>query len=498
MASKPYKPRTATAKVETPDPSIKSSAYQQMVECWHVIDTLIAGTAAMKAAGELYLPKHDAETEARYAQRLNGNFLHNGTAAALANTVSGPFSEPVVLSEDMPDSIRNLMDNIDLQGNNIDVFARQWFEKSVAKAFCHVLVDFPRVAPVPTGVIRTLADDNKAALRPYMTIVAPENLFFAYAEDVNGVETLKQVRIMEEVVSLDGFKEVCTKQIRVYMPGMVEIYREFEITKDKTEWRRVDGYEMSLTEIPIVTCYMDKAGLMVGKPPLTDTADMNVRHWQSNSDQIIALTASRFPMLAFIGLEEDATNETTIGPYQAFKMSNPQGKIEYIQHNGSAIAAGQAELLSLEQRMGEAASKLLQKPNATATSHIISAESANSPVQDMVVRFEDAFASALRLMGLWLKIPDGETVGTINVNRNFGIGTSDRADLPTLDKARDRKDLSRESYLTELVVRGVLNEDFDLEENQTQLDDEAMSMPDPVALTDLNPLDTSQPVIPNL
>ena len=206
-------------------PATTSAAYDTMLPRWHVIETLLGGTEAMREAGETYLPRHQEETDKGYQERLASAVLLNMVEQTL-DTLSGkPFSEPIKLNEDVPKAIEEtILPDVDLQGNNLDVFARQWFREGMAKALCHVLIDMPRPAPREDGQPRTLADDRREGLRPYWVMIKPECLLFARSEVINGVEVLQHVRIIEHYMEQDGFAEVCKRRIRVLEPGLVQLW----------------------------------------------------------------------------------------------------------------------------------------------------------------------------------------------------------------------------------------------------------------------------------
>ena len=56
-------------------PATTSAAYDTMAPRWHLIETLLGGTEAMRAAGETYLPRHSEETDKGYEERLSAAVL---------------------------------------------------------------------------------------------------------------------------------------------------------------------------------------------------------------------------------------------------------------------------------------------------------------------------------------------------------------------------------------------------------------------------------------
>ncbi len=442
-------------------PATTSAAYDEMRPVWAKIDTLLAGTDAMRAAGEDYLPQHAEEEDDAYNERLSRTTLLNMLQMTLDGWVGRPFNKPVEMKDDVPAEIKALTDDIDLQGNNLSVFARHWFRDGLAKGFSHVLVDFPRPAPKPDGQPRTKADDLAENLRPYLCHIPAENLIFAYAEVIGGVETLLHVRIRECVTKIVGFAEVQTEQIRVIEPGKVSIYEERRVKGKKVQWVPVSNYNYDLGYIPLVTFYADKQGLMLSKPPLSDLADLNIRHWQSTSDQISVLTVARFPMLACSGAISD--DKLRVGPRQWLNTSDPTGKFYYVEHTGAAIAAGRRDILDLEEMMAGYGATFLTRSSqggGGATGRALDSAETTSPLQDMSIRFQDALGQAMQVVADWMKLPTG---GTYSVTTEFSVNDDGGASLAALQAARANRDLSRARYMAELKRFGVVDHDYDYE-----------------------------------
>ena len=442
-------------------PETLSAAYEHMAPLWDKITSILGGTETMQAAGETYLPKHTRESDEAYEERLMRTVLVNTTEQTLGGWVGRPFGKPIQFNEDIPASLQILLEDADQQGSDLDVFCRNWFKSGLAKGFSHVLVDFPvtrREGEQP----RTLDDDRRENVRPYLVLIPPENVIAAHAEMINGVETLVHVRVLEQEITLNGFEEVMTNRIRVYIPGHVDVYQEMRIRNgNKTEWKKVDEYDYDLDYIPIVTFYSQRDGFMISKPPLLDLVNLNIGHWQSQSDQTAVLTVARFPMLASSGVLDDE-DDIVVGPNQWLSTREPAGKVYYVEHSGKAIASGRADLLDLEEKMAKYGAEFLTKKpgRQTATARAMDSAEAISPLQDMTHRFVDAVNLALRYAADWVGEESG---GTVDLDTDFGLSSGDAGALTALGEARERRDLSREAYLRELQRYGVLDRAFDAE-----------------------------------
>ena len=137
-------------------PANRSANYATMAPRWSLLNAVIGGTETMRAAAQSLLPIYEAETEKSYKARLNGAVLANYLELTL-NSLSGkPFSEPMKLV-DVPEALAPVLDDVDLCGNSLEVFARAFFREGLLKGFSIAMVDSPRAGA--TDGPRTIADD---------------------------------------------------------------------------------------------------------------------------------------------------------------------------------------------------------------------------------------------------------------------------------------------------------------------------------------------------
>ncbi len=463
MADGPKKKAT----VATP-----SSAYQRMYPRWRMIDVLLGGTEAMRAAGEEFLPQYDNESNKNYQSRLQRATLLNMTEQTLDTLAGKPFREAIVLDEDVPTQIEDLAEDVDMQGNNLQAFARSWFREAWAKGFSHVLVEHPTPEAKTDAEgeqrPRTLADDRAEGLRPYWVHVKPECLIAAYSMVVNGREVLTHVRIRETTVERVGWDEVEVTRVRVLEPGRWELWAPDEKGE---EWHVEDEGTTALGYVPLVTFYAGKrTGLMECKPPLTDLAHLNVAHWQSSSDQRNVLTVSRFPILAASGVPAD--QKVNIGPNNFLTTEAPEGKWYYVEHTGAAIAAGQTDLSSLEDQMATYGAEYMRKKpgDETATGRALDAAESSSYLAATVRDFQDCIELAMQYTADWLGLEEG---GSARVNTDVDLSEADAAELDALLKMRAQRDISRKTLLDEMQKRAVLSDDFDEEADAELLAEES-------------------------
>ena len=164
-----------------------------------------------------------------------------------------------------------------------------------------------------------------------------------------------------------------------------------------------------------------------------------------------------------------------IGPKRWLYAPDPQAKFYYVEHSGHAIEAGRKDLLDLEDQMAEYGAEFLKKRpgSQTATARALDSAEATSPLQDMTIRFKHAVDYALWITAQWMRLENG---GTAVISTEFGPEEVNQADLNTLRETRKMRDISRKAYLEELIRRGLLDEEYDIEADATVLEQETMDM----------------------
>ncbi|MDV7209916.1 DUF4055 domain-containing protein [Azotobacter beijerinckii] len=456
------------------DPSQTIPAVDMMREDWAVIAPLMGGTKAMRAASKLLLPQYPAEDDDTYKTRLSLSTLLPAYAETVGNMTSRVFAEPLQLGDDVPEQIKTLCLDIDRAGNDLNSWAVEWFKTGLSHGLCHALVDYPQ-----TGELRTRAEEIAAGVRPYAVLVKPEQVLGWRSEGGQ----LTQVRYIEAVEEPDGeFGVACAQQIRVLEPGYWRIYRRPD---SSGAWVLHDEGTNSLSRIPWVTFYTGRTGLMTAKPPLLELAHLNVKHWQSQSDQDNILHVIRVPILARFGYE--TVYDPSGRPLPAeFKISSGMltdlpvtGDLRYVEHTGKAVEAGRQALQDLIEEMRMAGAKLLQKDKQqTKTAAQANEEAAQelSPLARMANHFADSVANVLQLMADYRGEADG---GSVEMRGNFDQDYMPEQSLPSLISMANSGKLSDETLFAEMQRRRVISDEYTWQEEAARIADQG---PPPGAL----------------
>ncbi|CAE6906648.1 DNA-binding protein [Pseudomonas marincola] len=448
------------------DPSTVSAAVSAMREDWAIVDALMGGTKAMRAASTKFLPKWPKEEQDAYEARLSLSTLLPAYSETISNMTGRVFAEPITLGDDVPKEIAAFSENIDRQGNNLQVWAQELFRTGLDKGLCHVFVDYPK-----TKDVKTRADEIALGARPYAVIIRPGQVLGWKSDSRNGEQMLSQFRYMESVEEQDPDNEFALKsidQIRVLEVGKWTTYRKTESTDKKVVWAVHEEGTTSLKHIPLATYYTKRTGFMTATPPLLELGHLNIKHWQSQSDQDNILHVARVPMLMVSGIDDDEW-ELKIGTSAATKLP-VGGDMKWVEHTGKAIDAGRVSLQDLVDDMRIAGAKLLYKEKqATKTATQAEEESAQemSPLETMAGQLEDCIDQVFQYFAEYLKLESG---GSVKVEGNFEVDYDQQTTLPFLLNMNAAGKLSDESLFSEIKRRGVLADELDWEEEKERIE----------------------------
>jgi hypothetical protein len=449
----------------------KSAAVEAMEASWSLVSCLMGGTDAMRAAGRTYLPQMPMEGGSEYTCRLAVATLFPAFSETVGQMAGRLFSEPLQIGDDVPSVIIEQLGNADLEGRNIDGVAGEWFSKALEKGLCHALVDFPPME----GVVANAAEERASGARPYIVLIDPINVLGWRSQRINGIETLLQVRIIEAAEEDDGeFGTASVSQIRVIEPTGWRTYRE-QGEEGKKEWVLHEEGSLSLGKIPLVTLYTKRTGFMQGKPPLLELAHLNVKHWQSQSDQDTILHTARVPLLARIGADFGEDGAPVVIASSTIDLPTG-GDIKYVEHTGAAIGAGAESLVALEEQMKAAGAKVLTKTVLSLSDNQAKDESDKelSQLGRMARSLEDALDQVLQLFADWQKLPDG---GSIEVVADLDADVLTGANVDVLLDSVVAGTLSPETYFEELKRRSLISDELEWVEEQARIKAQKALMP---------------------
>jgi hypothetical protein len=370
------------------------------------------------------------------------------------NHVGRVFSKPLNIKEDVPDEIKAICENVDNQNRNLSVFAAEVFDKALHYGLTHILVDKPPAAG------ETLADSNEP---PYMAHISPRNVLGW--KHSNGM--LTQLRIKDSITVDDG--EFGSKSVEVISVLEPTRWRKFVKGADG-EYQIMENGEgiNTLGVIPLVTIYTGRTGFMTAEPPLKELAHLNVKHWQSQSDQDKLLHTARVPLLACFSGDEIKLIEAGASVIHL----PPDADLRYVEHTGAAISSGRDSLKDLIEDMRLAGAKLLQTDTSfkTATQARDDGVTNKSALARMADNLRDGIDAALQYMADWMDVDDG---GSVDLNTDLDNDLAPLESMGVVNQMVVAGTLSHKTAFGESKRRGIIDESINWEDEQELIKNES-------------------------
>ena len=434
--------RQLTSRVaQVNDPN---SAWRNQEPHWVLIEDLIGGTYEMRRRHRRYLPQEPRELDESYDNRLARSVLAP-YYVRLERMLAGMLTRKPVRLKDVSDLVREQLFDVDLLGNDLNVWTYETARKMVRYGHVGVLVDAPA------------SGENG---RPYYVSYTPRDILGWRTELKDGQQQLSQLRLMERVVVPDGlYGEKEVEQVRVLTPGGFEIHRRDEKTSG---FEIFDSGTTTLDEIPFSVAYSNRINFMESRPPMEDIAELNLKGYQIQSDLDNQLHICAVPMLAFFGFPS-AAEEVSAGPGEAIAFPS-EGRAEYIEPSGNSFEAQFKRLEQIAYQINELglSAVLGQKLSAeTAEAKRIDRSQGDSTMMVIAQNMQDMIDNCLTYHAQYLNIPEA---GSSYVNRDFLGSRLEPQEIQSLLALYTAGTITQKTLLDQLSEGEVLGDDFDVEE----------------------------------
>lgn len=435
-----YDRQLTTVVAQVNDPN---AAWRNQEPHWILIEDLVGGTYELRRRHRRYLPQEPRELDESYDNRLARSTCPP-YYQRLERMLAGMLTRKPVRLNDVSDIVREQLFNVDLQGNDLNVWTYETARKMVRYGHVGVLVDAPA------------AGENG---RPYWCSYTPREILGWRTELVDGAQKLTQLRLLEKVIVPDGlYGEQQVEQIRVLTPGAFELHRRdskgaFEVYEEGTT---------SMDHIPFSVAYSNRVNFMESRPPLEDIAELNLKAYQVQSDLDNQLHISAVPMLAFFGFPASA-EEVSAGPGEAISFP-AEGRAEYIEPDGKSFEAQFRRLEQIAHQINELglSAVLGQKLSAeTAEAKRIDRSQGDSTMMVIAQNMQDLIDNCLAYHAEYLNITQ---VGSSYVNRDFLGARLEPAEIQSLLALYTAGTITQKTLLDQLYEGEVLGDDFDVDE----------------------------------
>ena len=228
-----------------------------------------------------YLSRYNLELDNEFNQRLANTPCDNHCRNIIQ--IYSSFLFRVRPSRDfgsMQDeaSLESFLKDADLEGNNLNSVIKHAQNYASIYGHCFIVLDKPNIQT------ETKADELAQDIRPYLSIVTPENVLdWNFERQPNGKYELNYLKIREEVDRDGG------QYLRMWYPDRIDtVYMP-----KREEPQLIDTVPNMIGKIPAVILYNSKSHKRgIGQSDLTDIADLqkSIYNEYSEMEQLIRLT----------------------------------------------------------------------------------------------------------------------------------------------------------------------------------------------------------------
>ena len=229
-----------------------------------------------------YLNRYNLELDNEFNQRLANTPCDNHCKNIIQ--IYSSFLFRVKASRDFGDmqdeaSLESFLKDADLEGNSFTTVMKQAQNYAAIYGHCFLILDKPAIQT------NTKAEELQQEIRPYVSMVTPENVLdWNFERQINGKYELNYLKIREEVDKSGG------SYMRLWYPDRVDTIYVEDVGTEPTI---IDTATNQIGKIPAVILYNAKSHKRgIGQSDLVDIADLQkaIYNEYSEIEQLIRLT----------------------------------------------------------------------------------------------------------------------------------------------------------------------------------------------------------------
>ena len=343
------------------------SEYDNALLGWLRARDILAGEQRIKAAGEKYLPRLEAQTTAEYEAYRGRALFFNATARTAEAYVGMVYRRAP--AERRPVNAGALTEAFRVFDRDADLFGTSWYDYG-KKVFTEVIC---------VGRAGTFVDWSDGAERACVCFYPAENITNWRVEVLDGRRELTMVVLAEVLLEPDSDPFVLVARnrrrvLRLDADGLlvVDIWQERE---GHTDWELVGTHRpvrrgVPLRAIPFVFHGPASDPVGVAKMPLADIMDVNLDHYRLDGDYKHGVHFTALPTAWVSGFSKDeilhigssaAWSTEQVGAAAGFLEFHGAGLTTFERakdHDEHLMAALGARVLDVAKNVGESATAM--------------------------------------------------------------------------------------------------------------------------------------------
>lgn len=422
------------------NPALPSYTRPEVVEAQplqNLIADLLDGTPAFHAPDKAvqYLHKWPDEQPDVFKLRSQLAQVYEGFGRIVTASTGMLFARPPQIEYTTAEADFTAdFDNIDGEGNALDVFAKRFAESAIAYGHAVILVDHPTP---PEGVTVTPQNERELGLRPRWRRYDRRSVLSWRMTTVNNHAVPQQVVFFEPTTLTDGAFGVTTVHryrilALVLTPDGYQATWRVEEISDKGERSEVgrgvyvDANGDIFDRLPLAVAYAGRTDApFTSKPPLAGVAWANLGHYQQSANLRFYREVAAFPQPTvtgeLVGADGQPTHVLPLGPLAGVQLRQPEAKYGWTELQGTSLDQVEKGIKDCEQQMGALGMAFLVRETRsaeTAEAKRLDKTAENATLATAAQGLDDAFNVAAEFHARYIGV-DPADAPTITLNREF-------------------------------------------------------------------------------
>jgi hypothetical protein len=432
--------------------------YESFIGIWERCRVAYDGEDAVKATGEVNLPRLESQTDDEYDSYKMRAQYPSYLSRIIDSFIALSMDKDAVI--EMPEAAEVFLDNVGGQGVSISDLIRRSLRNNFTK-----------------GRLGMLVGKMDDAEHSHIAIYSAESIInwgsdFVVLQETYYEPSKKDRFVIEQRTQYRVLRLLDSAYVQEIWRGSG---RKWEL-KETIEFR--DSRNQTIDFIPFTFVGVDGVDNKVSKPVLLDFVNASMS-WYRNSADIehgIHFTALPWYVVSGVTTGRQPGDEKTIkiGSSRALALKDPQAKAQCVEFSGAGMKSIEARMAAKEEQMSELGAKILLdqvKGVEAAETKRIRSKADTSLAANIIHAVGRGIENSLRYM---LEIEGfGEEV---SVTLNTELISEEITDvvLNFFLKAVMTGNISQETFLT-IVKTGKLPEDFDEEKELEKLAKQKMT-----------------------
>ncbi|MDO6706781.1 DUF4055 domain-containing protein [Photobacterium sp. 1_MG-2023] len=263
--------------------------YKNAMKKWAFMDDICAGSDAIKAKKETYLPKPNPndtspENTQRYEQYVIRAVFYGATGNTLRGLIGAVFRKWPV--PNLPATLKYVERDVDGCGVSVFQQSQKVLSEVLKKARCALYVDYPKTEGQTSKKVL-----SEGMVRATISAIDANSVINWRTEQVGAVHKLALVVMSEKVnrVTSDGFGTETVEQLRElrleegrYKVRVWQNQSNNWVVTD--EFTPTDGTGRPWSEIPFTFVGASNNDPDIDDIPLEDLAHINIAHYRNSAD----------------------------------------------------------------------------------------------------------------------------------------------------------------------------------------------------------------------